>query len=197
MDPTGSLGEFMDITNLDIIAWDVIGWDLASVSVQQIPYNQDFSLGLPGSTDGWEYYSDNEGRIQVVSGRLRMDDFGENYDYSLNEAILHVDLTGKTNVSLSLDHWSLSDESTALPTEFTNHYNGDGISLSVDGIHWVTITSLTGNFTNQSYLLDTLVEQAKTAAGSDDVSDVRIKFQQYDNTHSPNDGREFDNIQVS
>ena len=152
---------------------------------------------MPDSTSGWEYYSDSEGRIQVINGRLRMDDFGENYTYSLNEAILHVDLTGKTNITLTLDQYSLADESTALPAQFDGHFNGDGISLSVDGIHWVTITSLGGSFTNQSYVLDSLMEQAKTAAGNDDISDVRIKFQQYDNTIAPNDGREFDNILLS
>ena len=197
MDPTIAPGEFMDITNLDMIAWDVIGWDLASISVQQIPYNQTFDLGMPDSTSGWEYCSSNEGRIQVVSGRLRMDDFGENYSYSLNEAILHIDLRGKSNICLSLDHWSIADESTSLPAQFTGHYDADGISLSIDGIHWVRITSLSGSFTNQSFLLDTIIGQAKTAAESEDLSEVRIKFQQYDNTLSPNDGREFDNIKVT
>ena len=199
MDPTSTKGEYMDVTNLDKLALDVIGWDLSlvPVTVQQVPYNQDFTSGLPDSTSGWEYYSDSEGRIQVINGRLRMDDFGENYTYSLNEAILHVDLTGKTNITLTLDQYSLADETTALPAQFDGHFNGDGISLSVDGIHWVTITSLGGSFTNQSYVLDSLMEQAKTAAGNDDISDVRIKFQQYDNTIAPNDGREFDNILLS
>jgi hypothetical protein len=39
--------------------------------------------------------------------------------------------------------------------------------------------------------------QAKADAGSSDLSDVRIKFQQYDNGAAPHDGREFDNIVVS
>ena len=126
-----------------------------------------------------------------------MDDFGENYSYSLNEAILHIDLRGKSNICLSLDHWSIADESTVLPAQFTGHYDADGISLSIDGIHWVRITSLSGSFTNQSFLLDTIIGQAKTAAESEDLSEVRIKFQQYDNTLSPNDGREFDNILIN
>ncbi|MEJ2647448.1 MAG: NF038122 family metalloprotease, partial [Sedimentisphaerales bacterium] len=197
MDPTIASSEFLDVTVSDVTAWDVIGWDLASPSVQQIPYSQDFSSSMPDTSAGWEYYSSNEGRIQVVDGRLRMDDFGENYSYSLNEAILHLDLTGKTNITLKLDHSRLADESTALPSEFMDHYNGDGISLSIDGTHWVRITNLSGSFTNQSFLLDTIIEQAKTAAGSEDLSDVRVKFQQYDNTLSPNDGREFDNILIT
>ena len=168
----------------------------ASLLTQSLPYSQDFGAGQPGATEGWEYYSDNEGRIAVVSGRLRMDDKLGNGTYSVNEAILHVNLSGKTNVTLTLDHWSLSDESHTLPGSFVSHYKGDGISLSVDGTNWVKVTDLTGSFTNQSFNLDPVLVLAKAAAGSSDVSDVRIKFQQYDNYSAPSDGREFDNIRI-
>ncbi|NIS80999.1 MAG: choice-of-anchor D domain-containing protein, partial [Anaerolineales bacterium] len=164
--------------------------------VQAIPYTQDFGSGKPDGAGGWEYYSDNEGQIAVVSGRLRMDDKVDNDTYSLNEAILHVNLTGKTNVMLMLDHWSLSDENNILPSSFVEHYKGDGISLSVDGTNWVKVTNLTGSFINQSFSLDAVLTQAKTAAGSSDVSDVRIKFQQYNNNSAPTNGREFDNVRV-
>ena len=66
-----------------------------------MPYLQDFSSGLPLTSQGWEYYSNSEGRIQVINGRIRMDDFGSNEVYSLNEAILHVDLTDKTGITQS------------------------------------------------------------------------------------------------
>ena len=125
-----------------------------------------------------------------------MDDTVGDTTSSLNEAILHVNLTGKTNVQLVLDHWSLGDENTALASSFTGHYNGDGIALSVDGVHWVKVADLTGNFVGQSFSLDSLLVQAQTAAGSTDLSNVRIKFQQYDDTPAPDDGREFDNIQI-
>ena len=163
---------------------------------QSLPYTQDFSSGKPDSAAGWEYFSDTvEGRIQVTAGqRLRMDDTTADNISTLNEAILHIDLTGKTNVTLILDHWSLSDENTPLLDSFSGHYKGDGIALSVDGINWVKVTDLTGNFTEESFALDAIIELAKAATGSDDVSDVRIKFQQYDNYPADTDGREFDNI---
>ena len=107
-----------------------------------------------------------------------------------------MNLTGKTNVQLVLDHWSLGDENTALASSFTGHYNGDGIALSVDGVHWVKVADLTGNFVGQSFSLDSLLVQAQTAAGSTDLSNVRIKFQQYDDSPAPDDGREFDNIRI-
>ncbi|MBN2589448.1 MAG: LEPR-XLL domain-containing protein [Sedimentisphaerales bacterium] len=163
---------------------------------QTLPYNQDFSTGLPSAADGWEYYSDNQGQIQVVSGALRLDDYSSDYSYSLNEAILHLDMTGKTNVTLTLDHTSISDENDALAASFTGHYKGDGISLSVDGFNWIKVTDLTTSFTGQSFSLDTIIAQAVSAAGSSDLSDVQIKFQQYDNS-TGNDGREFDNIQIT
>ncbi len=164
---------------------------------QAVPYTQNFSAALPDATQGWEYASTNQGHIQVTGNKLRMDDTTSDGTYSLNEAILHVNLTGKTSVTLTLDHTNIGDENIALPASFTGSYNGDGIALSVDGIHWVTITSLTTSFTGQTFSLDSIIALAKTAAGSTDVSDVRIKFQQYDNEPSPADGREFDNIQVT
>ena len=98
MDPTVAKGELLDITYLDLTAMDVIGWDLAQQlpSVRQLPYSQDFSSGKPDASQGWEYFSDSQGQIQVTGGKLRLDDSGDDWKYSLNEAILHLDLTGKT-----------------------------------------------------------------------------------------------------
>jgi len=168
----------------------------AAVQPQSVPYQQIFAAGKPSGAAGWEYYSTNAGRIDVVAGRLRMYDMLADTTSSLNEAILHVNLTGKSSVQLLLDHWSLSDENTPLATSFTGHYNGDGIALSVDGVHWVKVTDLTGSFIGQSFGLDSVLQQAQVAAGSTNLSDVRIKFQQFDDSPSPDDGREFDNIQI-
>ena len=149
----------------------------------------------PTVVEGWQYYSSAaHGRIEVGYGRLRMDCAVDSGTYCLNEAILHLDLTDHSNVHMTLDHWNISDENTSLPSTFTGHCNGDGIALSVDGVHWVKVMDLAGDFTAHSFLLDTFVEQAKTYAGSPDVSDVRIKFQQYGNSTRFSDGRDFDNI---
>ena len=164
--------------------------EATTYTAQTLPYTQDFSSGLPGATAGWEYYSDNDGRIQVVGGALRMDDSVSGGTYSLNEAILHLDLTGQANVTLILDHTNIGDEYHSIPNSFTDHYKGDGIALSVDGVNWVKITILDSSFTAKSFSLDAIIELAKTAAGSTDVSNVRIKFQQYDNYPAYSDGRE-------
>ena len=157
---------------------------------QSLPYTQNFDAGLPTDAQGWEYYSDNQGQIQVVGGRLRMDDSVADYTYSLNEAILHLNLTGKTNVNLSLDHYNLADEADPMPALFSGHYQADGIAVSVDGTNWIKVSDLAGS----SISVD--LDLVSLFGGSADLSDVRIKFQQYDNTYAPNDGREFDNIQV-
>ncbi len=67
----------------------------------------------------------------------------------------------------------------------------------VEGQNWVKVTDLTVNFTNRSFDLDPVLLHAQVAAGSSDLSNVRIKFQQYDNYYASTDGREFDNIKVS
>ncbi len=44
-----------------------------------------------------------------------MDDSVADYTYSLNEAILHLDLTNKKDVKLTLDQYSFNDENDAIP----------------------------------------------------------------------------------
>jgi hypothetical protein len=163
------------------------------VTPQLPPYSQDFSSGAPNEAQGWKYYSNNEGRIQVVDGALRLEATGATAAYSLNEAILHVDLLGLCGVTLTLDHTNIGDENDVLPGSFTGHVNGDGIVFSADGINWYKLTDLTSSFTGQSFALDA----AARAAGITYTDDVRIKFQQYDDLAAPSDGREFDNITVS
>ncbi len=108
-----------------------------------------------------------------------------------------MNLTGLSNPTLTLDHWSLGDESTALPATFTGSVDGDGIAISVDGTNWATVTNLTGDFTDMSFNLTSALDTAKSLAGTSDVSHVRIKFQQYDNFGAALDGREFDNIRIA
>jgi hypothetical protein len=126
----------------------------------------------------------------VVGGRLRMDDSVGDATYSLNEAILHLNLTGKTSVTLSLNNYSISDEVNALPPTFSGHYKGDGIAVSIDGTNWITVSDLsTANISVNLNLVSLFGSGA-------DLSNVRIKFQQYDNYPAPDDGREFDNILI-
>ena len=140
----------------------------------------------------WKVYASNAyGRTEISGGRLEMDS-RENRNYTLNEAILHLDLAGRSGVKLSFDHDNLSDENDPLPASFTGHFDGDGVSISADGVTWHRVATLTGA-SNHSIDLDT----AARVAGINYTSDFQIKFQQYDNYSKPTDGRAFDNIEVS
>ena len=160
---------------------------------QNVPYNQDFSSGKPGSADGWEFYSENDGRIEVVNGQLQLDDDTNDSVASLNEAILHLNLAGLSNLTLTLDHIDSNDQDTALPATFIGHSEGDGISFSSDGTTWHKLADLAGSFAGRSFDLDTAV----AAAGIGYTSDFRIKFQQFDDFSFPADGRAFDNITMT
>ena len=194
-------------------AWDGLNVSTTAIPVsvvvdsgellpQSIPYIEYFSSGLPGAAAGWEYYSTAEGRIAVEEGMLRMDDDTVSNPpvKSLNEAILHLDLAGAKNVTLTLDHVNSieigqGDENDPLSTQssFTGHANGDGISFSNDGINWYLLKSLTTSFTGQRFDLDAAVK----ARGIVYTSAFQLKFQQYDNASWPDDGRAFDNILIS
>jgi len=177
-------------------SWKIwVYYDSPDAPQMFIPYFYDFTEGKPGFSSGWEYYSTNHGRIEVVDGKLRMDDRQEGSPSSLNEAILHVDLSGQSGVVLTLDHECNNDEDTdtSLPSMFPAHLNGDGIAISADGINWYLVTNLTTSFQNKSFNLDRVVREA----GINYTSDFQIKFQQYDNYPWPTDGRTFDNILIT
>ena len=168
-----------------------------SIEPHVLPYNQQFDANEASSLKGWTFYSStNQGRIDVVDGRLHMDDSVCDDKYSLNEAVVHLDLVGQDNIVLTLDHVNVGDENDTLPVSFDGHRNGDGISISVDGQHWEKVADLGESFNGRHFKLDGVLQQAKVLAGTTDVSNVRIKFQQYGSLPAPDNGREFDNIQI-
>ncbi|MEQ1749043.1 MAG: S8 family serine peptidase [Prosthecobacter sp.] len=151
---------------------------------------------LPSAVDGWGFYSSDEGRIAIVSGALRMDDKIAGSLFSLNEAILHANLTGKVGMYLTFKYRHSNDEPHILPDTFTGHANGDGVSISADGITWHTVDQLLnadGNFTTRVLNLDAAV----AAAGITYNADFQIKFQQYDDCSWLTDGAEFDDVMLS
>lgn len=164
--------------------------DLVSVDMDRGIYLAQFDDHLPAAAEGWEYHSTNQGRIQIVDQRMQMD--AARYGYSLNEAILHLDLAGLSGVQLTFDHDSISDENATMPASFEGHHNSDGVAISEDGVTWHRLTTLRGDFSGQTFNLD----EAIAAAGIQYTSDFQIKFQQYDNYYAKLDGRAFDNVLV-
>lgn len=177
-----------------------------SISIEdsnnRFPIENDFESGLP--SDDWTYYRSNAtyGRIAVVDGRLRMDVTTNGY-FSLNEAILNVDLTGANNVTLSFFQADHNDESTSMPVSFVGHHNSDGVAISADGNTWyraVLSSALEVSTAGQNYTVDLDAVVANIRASYDPGfgygDNFKIKFQQYDNYAYPTDGREWDNINI-
>ncbi len=185
-------------TNGDSTASNESSASTAIITAASFPHTETFAGGLP--TGSWEYFSSNAtlGRIEVLNGRLEMD-VTVNSNNNLNEAILHINLAGQSNVSVSVDNEDLNDEETFMPVgSYTGTVNADGLSVSDDGITWYTVATwpggVLGTVNTEVYDIDAVVN---ANAGLSYNSDFRIKFQQYDNFAKTTDGRGLDNIQVS
>ncbi len=150
---------------------------------------ENFDNGLPNQDQGWRFVS-SFGTIEVVNGRLEMRG-GEGAH--LNEAIWSLDLSGRTDVSLTVDLFDFDDEETSLPTpSYLVGANGDGISVNSDGgLTWYTVASFPNGDGTETYDIGAVVN---TTPGLDFNSDFRIKFQQHGNHGNPGYGRGFDNI---
>lgn len=149
----------------------------------------------------WTFHSTNEGRFFVSNGQLRMDDAQNNEIYSLNEATLILDLTDLYNLRLSFSHLNTNDNLDALPDTYTGSISGDGVSISVNGFHWVKLTDLDESFASRTFQLEDALVIAGNMAGSTDRSQVRVKFQQYGHLggstpQSAGDGRNIDDVRI-
>ncbi|MES9901978.1 MAG: RHS repeat-associated core domain-containing protein, partial [Sedimenticola sp.] len=163
----------------------------------------DFASSLPVAGQQWEYHSSDTqyGRIEAVSGRMRMD-VNTNGHYNLNEAILTLDLSGASGANLFFSQTAISDEIHPLPPSFTGHHNGDGVSISADGTKWYRIVdaSALGTRSTNNHDIDLDNAVATIKANHDPsfeyTSTFKIKFQQYDNYKATTDGRDWDDIRV-
>ena len=176
---------------------------ISSDNTVNSPYTQTFSQNMPAS--GWTYDSSTtNGRIHVTTGRLRMDTDTDQVQ-NLNEAILHIDFSYMDNVQLNFFQKSIaSDICTSLPETYTDHFNGDGVSISNDGYTWYRImdcTDLTTDTFGKNYTIILSATESFIKANYDEnfhlMQFVKIKFQQYGNRTYPSGGREWDNISVN
>lgn len=159
-----------------------------------VPYTTGFESG---SLDNyWTTASTGNGRIQVFTSyaphggsyQLAMD-CSSNGTYSYNEAWLHLDLSGETDVELKFWWKEFGDETHA----------GDGIYFSSnDGASFVKVQDLNGSsYSNQTWTSFNLdVDALASANGLTMSSTFIVKFQQYDNYRMTSDGFTFDDIEV-
>lgn len=170
-----------------------------------VPYSQDFSAELPDLSLGWEFYSADAtyGRISVVRGRLRMDTSGL-LAYSLNEAVLRLRMRDTSGVVLRFFQAEFSDEAYSLPERFVGSREGDGVAMSMDGVTWYTVVNadrLDVGHLGRTFVvdLDAEVERVRFRYDSEFgyTDEFCLKFQQYDDYPYQQDGREWDNIEVT
>ncbi|MCA9757536.1 MAG: S8 family serine peptidase [Candidatus Eisenbacteria bacterium] len=166
--------------------------------------NQEYST-LPYSTGfegGLDVYWDTQssasvGRIQTTSANtphsgsshLTMD-CSTSGTYSQNEAWLHLDLSGESNVDLSFWWKEFGDET----------HSQDGVYFSNNGgASFVKVQDLNGaSYTNNTWVQFNLDLDALASANGLSLSDqFVIKFQQYDNYPIATDGFAFDDISVT
>ena len=171
-----------------------------------------FESGVLG-TD-WEVYNAGSGRTLVTSAdspdsgsyQLLMDSnmlplSGYYVEPLLNEAILHVNAASMSNVTLTFNEKEFSDPDDPMPATFSGHGSYDGVALSVNGVNWYRIESLTGSASGSAYQTDGPFNLSALATSNGLVlgADTQIKFQHYDSTSykTPTQAFAFDNIQVA
>ncbi len=161
-----------------------------------IPYSTGFEAA---SLDAyWSTILGAEGRVQVTTANgpfagarhLTMDDTVDGSAYSLNEARLHLDLSGETQVDLAFRWKEFGDETHAQ----------DGVYLSDDGGQsFAKVLDLDGGATTngvwQAVALD--LDAAAAGAGLALTSTFVVRFQQYDNYAIATDGFAFDDVSVT
>jgi Ca2+-binding RTX toxin-like protein len=192
---------FDDLTGFGLInAYDAV---FGPPQVAELDFFEDFEDGnLPIF---FETNTTGAGRIEVTTEN---DPIGTNHVtldsslndlFSLNELILNINATDKSDVILSFDQKEFDDGDTVMPETFTGSVNADGVALSVDGENWFRLFDLTGANSTNEY-------QNKTINISDFAGDkgltlnenVAIKFQQYgDESIASRDGFALDNIFVT
>jgi len=175
--------------------------------------SDNFESGALGAN--WEVYTSGAGRVQVSSANgpasgsyhLVMDGNANGYnlaalDGKLNEAILHVNLAGRTNATLSFDYKFFNAygyATPAMPTRYSGHGNATGVSFSVDGVNWYKITSLGGSSPTPYSTYSINLSAVAASHGVTLGADTRIKFQEYNDISfwAPGLGLAIDNVSVN
>jgi hypothetical protein len=169
-------GHFEDFERIAGLGWE---WETTASSAQRVAVRTDATTAFQGT---------NVLALDASFG------FGD----GLAEAILHVDARNFQNVTVSFAQREFGDEDQPMPASFTGSSNSDGVAFSVDGVNWNRLISLTGSDSTSTYQPRSFnLSQLAVSLGLTLGSNVRIKFQQYDNSPIPSDGMTFDNIAVN
>jgi len=175
------------------------GW---TGSDRAIFFKQDFEATLDASWSTWS--SNAQGRIQTSTefggylspGALLMDRTPGGA-FTNNEAVWTVDLTGLQQPFLTFAQADLGDEEHTLTSTYTGRQNGDGVSVSTNGVNWYRVYTpgnlATGVWENVSVDLRAVAQQYGLTLGAN----FQVRFQQYDNLALPQDGRAYDAARIT
>ncbi len=160
-----------------------------------------FESGTLGSA--WTTSSTASGRINVTGiygtalGSFAMSmDSAVGGVASRNEAIWTVDLSNIVNPNLVFSHAEWRDEVTTLPIFFGGSVNGDGVSISDDGINWHRVFAPATQPLGQWQQVTIDLESAASTAGITLGPNFQVKFQQYGSFSISQDGRGFDEVAI-
>lgn len=198
-----------DLASAQDISLDAV--DLANGSAQRSlvvgsggnEYAEDFEKGAlderwllstsarGGVVDVLSELGASHGRYSLVMGRSE-----PTIIPTRNEATWTVNLAGMQSAILTFDHTSFQDDLDPLPASFVQEADGDGVSISADGVNWYRIVDAKdipeGQWVTETVDLVAATQSAGIALGAE----FRIRFQQFDDTTFPADGRAYDHIDI-
>lgn len=178
-----------------------IGVTYGSLVGEGVTFNDDFETGnldsrwttnsstSNGVIEATNLYGASSGSYSLVMAT------SQNGVDNLNEAILDFPISASVPyLQFSYTQWN--DEATPLPESFTGSFDGDGVSVSDDGVEWHTIfdapTTINGEWAEFEINLHSFANALDLSLFS-----LQIKFQQFGDSTLSNDGRAFDNIRVN
>lgn len=183
------------------------------------PYSVNETFENGALSNVWETHSTGGGAVQVTTDlnpasgtrHLVLGPIGTSISPSsggpiaiptLNEAILHLDLSQVDDVELSFQQRRLGLQiHEMMPEQFTGSNNSDGVAFSVDGgnqWHALLVEGEPFAFSNTfDVTYDFNLTDEAVARGLTLGSDVRVKFQNYLESPVGDRGYAFDDIQVT
>src|SRR5262245_36518405 len=166
-----------------------------------------FSDGFEATTLGplWAQSGTNNGAVAVTTGfspisgaRQVLVGPSASGINSRSELILHLDLGGVKNAVLTFKEKEFNDLDHIMPATFAGTSNSDGVALSVDGVNWYRIVSLTGTASqNVAQTFTYNLGQIAAANGLELTGDTVIKFQNYSSQAPSNGGFAFDDVNIA
>ncbi|WP_431686776.1 hypothetical protein [Hahella sp. NBU794] len=114
----------------------------APYTPDNVLFQRHFDWGMPSQDEGFQFRSSNQGgRMSVVNGRLRMDQTNYFSTPTANEMDWSVDLSNASQVTLSFYQSETTDDAAMLPESFAGSVEGDGVSISNNGVDWYPVVN--------------------------------------------------------